>query len=420
MANWGFWRSKENVIAEARKYKRRSDFIRGSNGAYSAAIRYGWDEEAMSHMPTARRWTKESARAEAKKFSSRGAFHDEAQGCWGFAKAQGQEFLDEICSHMEILWEERWTFEACRAEAAKHQHRKDFDNACTSAYQRARQNGWLDEICAHMDRKGAPWTIKQNVLDVAKTFQTRKVFAREAGAAYRQAISNGWLEEACAHMHYVDHGFQYCVYVIFNRRLAKAYVGVTKNFEQRSVQHKYGVNTTASKEITQEVDTIFEQITPYLFSSDDVKSGIEKSFIEITSRKGFNILNHNKSLGMLGQANNKWSKELLLQIARKYKTRKEFREHQNGAYQAALRLGILDDIAPPKSRISWTLELALSMAKDYKSISDIAQNNKTLFNALHRHKWMPKVAKFLPKFHKKPVETDPATGRFVRKNATTV
>ena len=297
----GKWLNKEKVIAEAQKYQERTKFMHGSNGAYAAALRYGWAEEAMAHMPAPRRWTRDSAMAEAKNYSNRGAFHDEAQGCWEFAKEQGQEFLDEICAHMQVLWEQKWTFEACKEEAVKYKHRKDFDNACTSAYQRARANGWLDKICAHMERKGAPWTIKQNVLDVAKTFNSRSVFSREEGAAYNQARANGWLEEACKHMEITDNGYLYCVYAIYNQRLHKAYIGITtQKADSRFAAHRYMSNTTRSREITLEEGTVYEQMTPYIYSAAEVKDGIEKEFMDILQEKGFDILNSNASVGAIG------------------------------------------------------------------------------------------------------------------------
>ena len=36
---WGYWRDKENVIKEAQKYQRRSDFSKNASGAYESAVR---------------------------------------------------------------------------------------------------------------------------------------------------------------------------------------------------------------------------------------------------------------------------------------------------------------------------------------------------------------------------------------------
>ena len=48
---WGYWRIKENVIKEAQKYQRRGDFSKYAKGAYESALRNGWIEGSIAHMP---------------------------------------------------------------------------------------------------------------------------------------------------------------------------------------------------------------------------------------------------------------------------------------------------------------------------------------------------------------------------------
>ena len=46
----GKWSSKESVVKDARKYKTRTEWYKQSAGAYSAAKKKGWFEEAVAHM----------------------------------------------------------------------------------------------------------------------------------------------------------------------------------------------------------------------------------------------------------------------------------------------------------------------------------------------------------------------------------
>ena len=39
-----------------------------------------------------------------------------------------------------------WTYEACKAEAAKYEKRGKFKKGCIGAYRKSRINGWLDEF----------------------------------------------------------------------------------------------------------------------------------------------------------------------------------------------------------------------------------------------------------------------------------
>lgn len=221
-------------------------------------------------------------------------------------------------------------------------------------------------------------------------------------------------------MEIADNRYLYCVYAIYNRRLQKAYVGITaQKADSRFAAHRYMSNATRSKEITLEEDTVYEQMTPYIYSATEVTDGIEKEFIDILHEKGFDILNSSASVGAIGSSSGKWTKEKLAEVAKKYTSRSEFDLESPGAYQAAHRRGIMDEIGShfSRERIVWSEEMALKMAQEYRSISDIAQNNKKLYRTLHRCKWMPKARKFLPKFHEPPVAIDPKTGRFIKKKS---
>lgn len=46
----------------------------------------------------------------------------------------------------------KWTNAEVRKEAAKYKTKKEFNQACQSAYQAARKMGILDEVCSHMDK----------------------------------------------------------------------------------------------------------------------------------------------------------------------------------------------------------------------------------------------------------------------------
>ena len=52
----GYW-TKERVLREASKYKLRSDFQKGSRGAYDRARDMGWLDEVCSHMKSKRKST---------------------------------------------------------------------------------------------------------------------------------------------------------------------------------------------------------------------------------------------------------------------------------------------------------------------------------------------------------------------------
>ena len=92
----GKW-NKKTCMEESKKYKSRSEFRKGSNGAYIAAWKNGWLDEYT--------WLKR------------------------LVKPNGY-----------------WNYETCMEESKKYDTRKKFCNGCVSAYQVAWKNGWLDDF----------------------------------------------------------------------------------------------------------------------------------------------------------------------------------------------------------------------------------------------------------------------------------
>ena len=94
------WANKDDVLAEAHKYDRRSDFLKYASGAYKAASGEGYLDEACAHMADDyRRWThKENVLAEAKKYRTKRAFRDAAVGAANAAYKQG--WWEEATAHM--------------------------------------------------------------------------------------------------------------------------------------------------------------------------------------------------------------------------------------------------------------------------------------------------------------------------------
>lgn len=134
-------------------YKTRSDFSKGSRGAYHAAYKSGW--------------------------------------------------LDEICIHMSIINRplDSWTKEECLLLSSQYNKRSDFNKNHRGAYKAAQKNGWLDEICAHTTKKVKNfWNDKGNCIQEAKKHSTITGFRINNRSAYGAAKRNGWLDEICKHM----------------------------------------------------------------------------------------------------------------------------------------------------------------------------------------------------------------------------
>jgi len=142
--DFGKW-NKENVFAEAKKYKTRSEFQKGCQSAYYAAWRKGWLSEMFEKV----------------------------------RKPRG-------------YWNKKTVFE----EARKYQSRTEFQKGSQRAYQVAWKNGWLKEMDWFEEGKKSNgyWQNKEIVFAEARKYKTRSDFRQNASRAYILAWKNNWLD----------------------------------------------------------------------------------------------------------------------------------------------------------------------------------------------------------------------------------
>lgn len=83
--------------------------------------------------------------------------------------------------------------------------------------------------------------------------------------------------------------------------------------------------------------------------------------------------------------NMKWTEELLRTESQKYNKKSDFKKYSRGAFEAALKKKILDDICPHmKSFIKWTEELLRKEALKYKTRIDFYENSSGYIAAKRR------------------------------------
>lgn len=340
--HWNF----ENVKREALKFKTRTQFAHGSSAAYTAAKRAGW--------------------------------------------------LENVCRHMEILWQKKWNFQAVLAEASKYKTRNEFRQSCTSAYCAARNKGWLDDVCTNMVDGRVIWT-KKAVAEEAKRYSARTDFAAGSGSAYHAASKNGWREDVCAHMQPLYNGYYHCVYALINERLGCAYVGVTsQRIDKRFSQHRKLQNLCRSKEIANLSDTEFRQITNYIYSAEEVQQSLEQRFCDDLAEQGFRILNNESSLGGVGYSERKWTKEGCLEEALKYSSRWDFQCYSVNAYSAAQRHGWIDDVcthmlSTKKAPDYWSFEECKKETLKYKTRTQFRDGSPYVYKVASLNHWLEDI-----------------------------
>lgn len=98
-----------------------------------------------------------------------------------------------------------------------------------------------------------------------------------------------------------------------------------------------------------------------------------------------------------------WSKDKVMEIAKKYNNQDDFRENEGGAAGFARRKEIWDEVtAHMHMKNKWDLESVKQVAKLYKTRSDFGHSKEHggAYDWAKRHKKLDEVCAHMPKFYK--------------------
>ena len=149
----GKW-NYDSCYKEAQKYHTLKDFREKSPGAYSAALREGWNNkytwlETVGHKPGY--WTYDRCYEEAKKYEARKQFQVGSRSAYD--NALKNKWLDDYVWLAPSSSELKWTYERCYEKAKKYTKQSEFRKHAGRAEQVARKNGWLKDF-VWFEKKG--------------------------------------------------------------------------------------------------------------------------------------------------------------------------------------------------------------------------------------------------------------------------
>lgn len=383
----GYW-NLERIKKEAKKYKTRSDFRNSSNGAYAAAIRFGILDDVCKHMKQFSKpvgyWTEGNIRKFAAKCKTRSEFIEKSSAAYMHAKKLG--ILDSVCSHMISKYKPYgyWSKERLKKEAKKYKTRSVFARDSKAAYMAALKMGILTDICSHMKYLQKPnnyWN-KTRIKEVAKKCRTRKEFYTKYRTAYQKAIVRGWLEDFCSHMKTPTSDKKRAIYA-FEFPDRSVYVGLTSNYDNR-YNHHMSKNLLLIKK-TDELGHEFIMFN--VFHTPHLARKAEAQKIEYYRRRGWKILNRAKA-GALG-SKTYWTISRLYKEAAKYDSKSKFLEKSSGAYSAAQKQGVINKICKHMTGLRrpngyWTKKRVVAIARKYRTRVDFKKGDPAAYSAAQR------------------------------------
>jgi predicted GIY-YIG superfamily endonuclease len=148
---------KEHCQKEVLKYKYEIDIINNNKSAYNSIIKNKWFD-LLSHFEKKYKpkyyWTKERCYEEALKYNFRNEF--KKNNNIAYKVSINNNWIDDITKHMVKKYKDKdyWTKENCQKEALKYNYKTDFIKNSPNYYQKSVKNNWIDDICSHMEIVG--------------------------------------------------------------------------------------------------------------------------------------------------------------------------------------------------------------------------------------------------------------------------
>lgn len=375
---------KSTVIKSAKKFKVMKRWIEKFGGAYNVALQKGWLQESTKHMlipggTFGRKWTKDKILKEAKKYKHSVDWMRGSSGSYSAAIKMG--ILKNATKHMTKkkvtnAWRIgmkkplKWTDEELNKSATKYKSLFEWRKKEPSAYGTAAKRKLLSKLTKHMvvQKKINYWT-NEKILKSALRYNYKSTWHKLQPTAYSLALKRGIFKRATKHMGLLGSRFYRCIYSIEIKHKKIIYIGLTYNFKRRirdhlnskrfkSLSRKFGKNSLQAKKLTK-----------YILK--EKASKLESKIVQKFKKRKYDILNISKT-GGLGGTTIKWTKDLIFQNAKKYKTRTEWWTRGRGAYAAAKQLKIFRQATKHmelKWEKKWNKTNIISSTKGFKKIT---------------------------------------------------
>lgn len=270
----------------------------------------------------------------------------------------------------------KWSKEAILSDAKKYQTKVEWLRSSKGAYKAASIYGHFDEATSHMlpSKRISKWS-KEAVIQNAQKFVKISDW-RKGGNAYAVALKNGWIKEATAHMNNLKRG-SWTFYDISEE--SKKYQTLTEWAKSGKGSYSAASKNGWLKDLASHMPRaikpngywtkkrVIEDAKKYKTRTEWRKNS--SSAATMATRNGWfeAATSHMRLLVDHG----KWTKQAVLKEAKKFKTKSEWGRAKNGSYGAALKHGWVDEaskhmVASDRTR-KWTKELIIADAKKYST-----------------------------------------------------
>ena len=278
-----------------------------------------------------------------------------------------------------------WTKDKVFEESKKYKTRGEFAKSSGRAYQVAWKNKWLDD----MDWLISSITIWNDdlVIEESKKYKTRGEFEKLSGSAYHYARIHNLLDDMLWLKKPLEFDeFVYCVYAYVDEENKVAYVGLTRDKNNRHIQHSHFDDKKCSP-VYLYFTSICKDVPNPIYLDDNINSETAREREDYWRKwyfnNGYTMLNKGKTgkgCGSLGMLSRKWSKSKVFEESKKYSNRNDFMKGSSSAYTVAFKNKWLDEMdwLIPQCQY-WSKEKVIDESKKYDSLNDFRTNSGSAY-----------------------------------------
>ena len=148
----GYWSIEKNVIEESKKFSNRTEFKKKSGNAYNSALEYKWInkmpwlDQNNRNLPKGYWKNKDNIMKEARKYTSKEDF--KKGNLTAFLAAHRYGFIDEMDWMVKQKQHKNgyWNYKHIEEEALKYDTKTEFFKGNQTAYRAALKLGIIDDF----------------------------------------------------------------------------------------------------------------------------------------------------------------------------------------------------------------------------------------------------------------------------------
>ena len=393
----GYW-NYETCMEESKKYKSRNEFDNCCRGGYDVARKNGWLDEytwLISPRKTKDYWNYETCMEESRNYTTRTEFQKGSNGAYHVARRNG--WLDEY-TWLESKFHADWNYETCIEESRNYTTRTEFQKGSNGAYLAARKNGWLDEFTWLKDER---FDMNTDKIDSVYVYEFKELNCAYVGRTLMRCQK----DRDRAHIFRTDNDAVAKFAKEHNISVPKPiYLEENLTLKEGAKQEGYWLNkyiedgwTMLNRAKTGSIGglgkgkwnkkTCMEESKKYKSRGEFCKGN--GSAYQVALKNGW--LDEYTWLGE-SKTSKKWNYETCMEESKKYDTRKRFCNGCVSAYQVALKNGWLDEYTwfklCTKPRGYWNYETCMEESKKYKTRAEFSNGCSRAYELARKNGWL--------------------------------